>query len=767
MKLPPERQRILEAAFAAVFSVAILLGFYQLLSMNGLVLGNDPSVHLEKAMIFLRTGQIPLDNLGWTPPLFSILLAVFIAFTNASTIGQLIVVVKVLAVLIDWLLFFSVYLLSSKFFGRRVGATAAVLLLICFPMYEVNMFGGYTTVLALAVMFLIFLYTPWATTHYGYLVVTFFAAFALVLSHQLAAFLAVFIMPPILLFMLIKSKGAHLKVTVALVLGGGIAFFLYYIQAMLPYLDVLIYYVFFGIETYAYQIPSASFNSFMINFGFVLLLATGGITIAYYQLKTSRKLILYLILALSFFVPLFFAESYLFGLYLPFQWFIYYLMPPMAIFAAVATVFIFDKTSALYIKNRTRVKKGWVKALTVILVFLAAATVLFRFGTVYGRIMEASVYYSTSDPKALEAGMWLKTNFPGNSTVVVTEVPGYWFKLFSNKPVIAATDPIIQRQEVAEPVLDLSYEMEQPFTLLVRSYEAKGALSFENYISISQVWNRLSFASGDGDYVSYTLNGVPKNDIALSTFSRETVFDNGNPSPKNLLISYMNGDLALTETISVHNDTYPTDITWTVTPMNSAVSNVSLYLTVSFDLQFHFEKAYVPGVLNWQNPWDNFSESKGTDWVVVNFMPSLTDYVGFYSDKEDIVYALKFEQPPDWGNVGALTSRQIDAVRMQYKFTSLSMSQNASFAYQILIFSKSSFPEMPSQPIDVRSLFNLTPPAQFNVTGRDYHDYIKDNNIGFIVYDKNQLDTKIIRCKILELVYSNDRYIIFKIKNTT
>jgi hypothetical protein len=759
LKLPPERQRILEAAFAAVFSVAILLGFYQLLSMNGLVLGNDPSVHLEKAMIFLRTGQIPLDNLGWTPPLFSILLAVFIAFTNASTIGQLIVVVKVLAVLIDWLLFFSVYLLSSKFFGRRVGATAAVLLLICFPMYEVNMFGGYTTVLALAVMFLIFLYTPLATTHYGYLVVTFFAAFALVLSHQLAAFLAVFIMPLILLFMLIKSKGAHLKV------GGGIAFFLYYIQAMLPYLDVLIYYVFFGIETYAYQIPSASFDSFMINFGFVLLLATGGITIAYYQLKTSGKLILYLILALSFFVPLFFAESYLFGLYLPFQWFIYYLMPPMAILAAVATVFIFDKTSALYIKNKTRVKKGWVKALAVILVFLAAATVLFRFGTVYGRIMEASVYYSTSDPKALEAGLWLKNNFPGNSTVVVTEVPGYWFKLFSDKPVIAATDPIIQRMEKAESVLDLSYEVEQPFTLL-RSYEAKGAISFENYVSINDVWSMVSYASGDGDKVNYTLSGVSK-EIALSNFTRDTVFDDGNPSPKRLLISYVNDDLALTETITVRNVTYPTEISWTVTPLNNDVSAVSLYMSVFFGLQFHFEKAYVPGVLNWENPWSKPSQSQGTNWAVVDFVSKITDYVGFYSDKEDIVYALKFEQPPDWGNVGALTSRQIDAVRMQYNFTNLGMSQNASVAYHILTFSKSSFPEMPSQPIDVRSLFNLEPAAEFLVASRDYHDYIKSENIGFIVYDKNQLDTKIIRCKILELVYSNDRYIIFKIKNTT
>ncbi|MBE3116523.1 hypothetical protein IMZ68_04895, partial [Candidatus Bathyarchaeota archaeon] len=54
-----------------------------------------------------------------------------------------------------------------------------------------------------------------------------------------------------------------------------------------------------------------------------------------------------------------------------------------------------------------------------------------------------------------------------------------------------------------------------------------------------------------------------------------------------------------------------------------------------------------------------------------------------------------------------------------------------------------------------------------SITTRDYHDYIQANNIQFIVYDKNQLDTKIIHSKMLELIYSNDRYVIFKIRSGT
>jgi len=136
--------------------------------MNGLVLGNDPAVHMEKAHIFLQTGKIPLENLGWTPPLFQILLAVLISFTGATSVAQLIFLEKTLAVLIDWLLFFSVYLIGSKFFGKRIGGIAAVLLLFCFPMYELNLWGGYTTVLGLAFMFLLFLYLPLAMKNFGH-----------------------------------------------------------------------------------------------------------------------------------------------------------------------------------------------------------------------------------------------------------------------------------------------------------------------------------------------------------------------------------------------------------------------------------------------------------------------------------------------------------------------------------------------------------------------------------------------------------------------
>src|SRR4030066_1164694 len=123
---------------------------------------------------------------------------------------------------------------------------------------------------------------------------------------------------------------------------------------------------------------------------------------------------------------------------------------------------------------------------------------LFRFGVVYGKIMEGSVYYSTSDIKGLDRGLWLRNNYPDPKTVVVTKVPGSWFGVFSGKDVIAKTDPSIDRIVAAESVLELSYELEHPLTL-VRAFESRGDISDENQVSISGVWKRVSYSSGDGD----------------------------------------------------------------------------------------------------------------------------------------------------------------------------------------------------------------------------------------------------------------------------
>ena len=755
-------KRKLEIAFITIFSVLILVGFYTVISMNGIILGNDPAVHLEKARIFLNTGQIPLSNNSWTPPLFEIVLAMFISLTGATDIAQLIFIEKVLTVIVNWLMFMSVYLIGSKFFSKKVGAVASVLLLMCFPIFELNQWGGYTTVLGIAFLILLLLYLPLSIEKFGYALVTFFVAFSVVLSHQLTTFLAAFMLPPILLYMLIKSRGAFLKVLIPLIVGGGIAFFVYYFQAMVGYLGVIVEILFFSIKTYSYQIPATSLNAMTVNFGFILLLAIGGFYFAFKILRANKKSAFLLVLLLSLIVPFLFAYSYVIGFYLPFQWFVYYLAPPIAIFAAVTVVFLSQKAPAFYQRHRSSFSKNWVRALTVALVIVVSLAVVVRSDTVYGKILEAANYYSTTDIKAYDTGVWLRNNYPENATVVVTRAPGFWFQEFSNKSVIAQTDPIVGRNEIAEAVLSLSYELENSQTL-VKAYEAKGDISDENYVSLDNVWNRVSYSSANGNFLNFTQDGV-NYQLQLSELSKQIVFENQN-YPKKIELIYANDNITLTETVSAQNDSYPLDISWSITPQRSEISNVTLYLSTFFDLQFKFEKAQIPQLLDWVNPWDAppaITTTHGTDWAVATFSnTSLKDsYLGLYDDSNDIAFAFKFIDLPDWGNIGALANRQIDAVRFQYQFNDLTVNQTASRSYQVLTMSKNSY--SPLQPDTLQSLFSLKT-ASFIVATRDFSNYIAENNIGFIVYDRNQLDPQMIHSKLLQLIYSNDRYVIFKV----
>jgi hypothetical protein len=755
------RERKIEIAFITIFSVLIIAIFYTVISMNGVVLGNDPAVHLEKAKIFLDTGKIPLVNLGWTPPLYEIVLAMLISLSGANDIGQLIFIVKVLTVIVNWLMFMAVYLIGGKFFSKKVGAVAAVLLLMCFPIFELNQWGGQTTVLGIAFLMLLLLYLPLSIEKFGYLLVTFFVAFSLVLSHQLATFLAVLILPPILIYLLIKSRGAYLKVLIALIVGGGIAFFLYYFQAMIGYVDIIIEHLFFSQKTYAYQIGAASLNSFIVNFGFILILCLGGFFISFKTLRASKKTAFYIILFFSFLVPFVLSESNTFGLYLPFQWFIYYLTPPMAVLAAVTVAFLAQKAPNFYANHRSSFRKNWVKAITIFLIVLVSLVIVVRAGTVYGKIMEASVFYSTTDIKAYDAGIWLRDNYPYNSSVVATEVPGFWFQEFSDKNVIAQTNPIIERNTIAESVLTLSYELEHPKTL-IKAYEAKGDISDENYVSLNNVWERISYSSAGGNKLSFTQDGTDY-EIWLAALSKQIIFEDQTPSKKIELI-YSNENISLTETVLVQNSTYPLNVSWMLTSLKSEVTNASLYLSTFFDLQFRFDKAQIPQFLDWVNPWGAPEPIRtvGPDWAVASF--SSTDlkdnYLGLYDDTNNLAFAFKFNDLPDWGNIGALENRQIDAVRFQFQFKDLNVNQSDSRSYQVLTLSKNSFSQL--QPESLIELFNFKY-SEFAVASRDFSDYIKENEIGFIVYDRNQLDIQMVHSKLLQLVYSNDRYAIFKI----
>jgi len=750
--------------FLTVFSIVVLVVFYGLLSIGGAVIGNDGSVHFGRAQEFLSTGQISLDNLGWTPPLYQILLAFLISLTGATNIEHFLLLVKVSAIVVNWLMFFSMYLIGKRFFDKKIGMVAASLLLLCFPMFELNMWGGYTTVLGIAFMLLLFLYLPLSVEHKSYMMVVGVFAFALVLSHQLTLFVAALILVPVMLFLIIKSRGKGVKALLFILVGGGVSFFLYYIRAMLPYLGDIIEHIFFAQKAMAYQIPQTSLTAFLSNFGFVLILGVAGLFVATYKLWLEKKHVGNLTLFFSFLIPLVLAKSYLFGLYLPFQWFIYYVMPPLVIFAAVFLFFAIEKSLNYYRLNKARIKRVYVRTVVVGVIVLCCCVFVIRGDVLSSRLNDSIPLFATSDSQSLQVGRWLKANYPESVSVVVTEAPGFWFSAFCEKDVIVEINPAVERNVVSESVLALSYEIETPLSLL-RAYAAKGDLVSEYSVSINDVWRIGTFCSIGGDYVSYDVGEVHKM-VPLSQMGRYYTLDrssSGNgQTAHNLTIIYANDDILMTQSQLVTSSSYATQVSWDIAPVNTSVSNITLYMSTFVSL--NFDKAYLPDVLNWENPWAKPTDSYDKYWAVTEFSKnSLTDdYIAIRDEQNQVYYAMKFHNLPDWGNIGALDNMQIDAIRLIYKFEQINTGEHVAFSYQTLLFSEESYPQ-PVSPSQIKEMFTMQPTTYFTITSRDYINFIEENNIGFIIYDKNKLDPNLIRCGILDLVYSNDRYAVFRV----
>jgi hypothetical protein len=365
---------------------------------------------------------------------------------------------------------------------------------------------------------------------------------------------------------------------------------------------------------------------------------------------------------------------------------------------------------------------------------------------------------------AYHAGTWLKESFPDSSTVVVTEKPGYWFGAFSDKYVIAQTAPAVDRIVVAESVLDLAYEVECPLTM-VRAYESKGYISNENFVSVNGIWRRVSYFPEENDkYVTFhDKNGIQYT-FSLSNLNRTIVLDDES-EPKKLLITYSDDAFVLTESLLFQNDSYQITVTWTISS-NNEIEKVALYVSCYFDLSLAFEKAYIPGILEWDSPWDRPSQVQGNEWAVVDFSrENLTsNYIGLYDEKSKVVFGLKFVDMPDWGDVGVLSSRQVDALRFVYNFDKVNVNQTASFTYQLLTFYQNSYPAF-QQPNDIGRLFDDKSVNTFEVKCRDFADYISEYNIAFLVYDTEHFDRSLLRSGWLQLVYANNGYVICKIKN--
>ncbi|MCW4001196.1 MAG: hypothetical protein NWE93_13260 [Candidatus Bathyarchaeota archaeon] len=414
-----------------------------------------------------------------------------------------------------------------------------------------------------------------------------------------------------------------------------------------------------------------------------------------------------------------------------------------------------------------------LKIVSIALIALVGCPLIgFHIYNTSAEVLMDAAYNSRADITTYEAGVWLSKNYPDAANVVVTLNPGAWFAVFSEKPVIAQTYDWEGANSVADSILTFDYQIEAPQTML-RAYEPIDNVTDETYVSLNQLWRRVSYSSLEGDFLSFTQNGVDYT-VVLSELSRTVLLNEKANGSKTIEFSYFNHQVALTQTLLAQNDQYPLNISWSVTPLTADISNVTLSLVTSFDHEFHFDKAQIPGFMDWTNPWDMPSKIVSASWVSVDFSSSdMHDYyIGLYDQEKQTAFAMNFTDLPTWGNIGAIATRQIDAIRYQYQFEQIRANQNVSRQYQVLALTKDTYPSL--QPEGLPGLFSLKA-SPFPMVSRSYKEYLTENNIRFIVYDQSQFDyqtnaalgtaflPELAKSPFLHLVYQNSRYDIFEV----
>jgi hypothetical protein len=762
--LPKPRRSVTELFFALVAVSTLFLITVHQMSMDGILPGNDPAVHLDKAKTIVASKGVVYSWIPWYPPLFHSFLAVLLLLVGTVDVVVAGLVMKFVVATINVLILLSTYLLGRRLLGRGVAVASAVFTILSVPLFEMIFWGGYANFLGLAYIALIFYIM---NMNYGASVKTFLlflVTFALVLTHQLASFVFLLVFVPAFLIGTTRSKRKFLAF-LAVVLGSVLAILAWYAEVIFHYSSVFVYHLFFGMKEYFYSIPYVSLDSLTERFGVTLFLAVAGIPLTFVLLKRRKALSASSLLILWIAVPFFFSQSYVFGLYVPYERFIYLFITPLAIFAGALAYsltklppFIASKLLSKTGKKRKMLRIGEVSTLTILVLFFSLQGFLFLES-----LEGLPQYYEVAGIAGFNAGKWLKQYSVSDSVVVVSEIPGTWFHVVSDHETIEEINPLYGRNVIAEAALCLFYEMENTRTL-TREYTPGDPISGQvMYVSIYNAWTKTLSIPDESVYVNCSGTNGEEVLIPLSETAKRIYWKQRSVEESQLVSEYSHDLFTLEKVVTLCSESSVINFEWKFTACQDLAA-VELKVFSFTEPSLDFREAFLPGVLDWQNPWDKPSFNMGDDWALVECPPySLSGSVVAILDAENgVLIVSEFDDFPEWVNVGALGNRFIDALRVGYEFGDLTKGGSREFSFSVLSCSLESRDiEQWSQDALKQLLDSKT---NWSVQERDFLTYIKEYNIKSVVIDSQRIFLNVESSPVLNRVYDNNRFVIFAIR---
>ena len=551
-----------------------------------------------------------------------------------------------------------------------------------------------------------------------------------------------------------------------MIVGGGLALMAWYARILIEHADVLIYHIFFSMEENLYHITAVGPDNLLKNFGVTLFLASVGIPLAFFLVKKKKALKSSILIIFWFAVPFFLSQLYFFGVLLPYHRFVYFFATPIAILAGVTAYYII-KTARTLIESKVIPKLAKrintvtaTKIFTVALVFCLFFVQAFLFLQL---IPEYPQFYERGPIASYESGIWVKQHSVPDGIVVTTRSPGSWFYVFSDHNTTQETDPLYSRSIAAEAILYSFHEIENSVTL-TREYDPVSPSSGQAiYVSLFNIWTKALTIPNDQINVAYVDSLGESMTVSLSE-TDENIYWKQNSTDKAQLVSeYSHEHFTAKRTVTFSSTRSAINIEWTI-KAHQKLSFLTLSISNYFEFSLDFDEALVPGVLEWQNPWDNATYINAHEkWAVIEGQDMLSEkLVAVLDAQHGILTAYQFDEEPDGFSLGALNNHFIDAMRLQYDLGDVAQGRTTEVSFSLLAYA------FELEEIERRTTLQLK--QQFvskknqTIQARDFRAYIEEQNIKFVVVDTQQIVSNIEATPALDKIYDNGRVIVYTTK---
>ena len=758
------RLSTIELVFILFASSILFVVTVHQMSIDGVLPGNDPAVHLAKARQIVMDERVSYSEVAWYPPLFHTIVAMLQIFVGTFDVMVSAFLLKLLIAALNVLILLSTYLLSRKIFGIGIAVASAVFTILSIPLFEMIFWGGYANFLGLAFIAFIFYILNKNLRLIIKTFLLFLGTFTIVLSHQLATFVFILLFAPAFFASTIGSKRKFL-IFFAVIVGSGLALLAWYSRMLIEYADIVIEHVFFAMEENIYHINAVTLDSLIKNLGATLFLALAGIPLTFILVKKKKALKSSILIIFWLAVPFLLAQLYIFGIYLPYHRFIYFLATPITILAAVTLYSITESVTFLESKVIPKITKtgnilDTAKVFAAVLIFL----LFFIQALHFLQITEAyPIFYERASISSFNSGLWIKQNSVPNGKVVTTRSPGSWFHIFSNHQTIQETDPLYSRSKVAETVLYSFHEIENSLTLTRDFDPVSQSAGQAIYVSRFKIWTKALSIPNNQVNVIY-INPLGEWVTVPLSETVENIYWTQNSTGKAQIVSeYFHEHFTIKKLVTFSRSNLAINIEWNV-KAHQNLAYLKLTINNYFEYSLDFKEALIPGVLEWQNPWDNATYKNAAEkWAFVQGSDILSEKLAAIRDtKNGIITALEFDESPDWFSLGALNNRFIDALRLRYEFGDLDEGEKQEISFSILAYTFD--PEEIEQwtTSDLKEQFDSQ--TDLPVNGRDFLTYIEEHNIKFVAVDTQQVISNIEVSPDLDKIYDNSRMIIYATK---